>query len=277
MMEEVKQKGNIIGRIHIPLVEYQSIGNKEDLPEDILKNVKDSDKGYAGFSTKEGLYQYLQKSVFDDIDDKSDVLKDFTLDEAKIVGSLKDTLKECFKVLPGGVLDIYIFPTFSRFVKGKMFGVSGYTPWRDTVLISVHVDVLSYGRPLMETLAHEFNHAVFLRDKKCESVLDGLIFEGLAEHFREQVVGGDRAPWNKVLDKDKAKVVFSQMQSEGILLSKDPEIYQGVFFGDEKYPRWTGYNVGYYLVENYLENASETDWQDIMKKKPHDIASCLDW
>ena len=101
----------------------------------------------------------------------------------KIIEPLNDTLKECNKVLPGGVIDIFVFPTFSRFVKEEMFGVSGFTPWKDTVSISVHVDVLSYGRPLIETLSHEIvvemiaeNRGLDIEDVR--AVSDGKILLG---------------------------------------------------------------------------------------------------
>ncbi|MBT4651756.1 hypothetical protein HOC13_04525 [Candidatus Woesearchaeota archaeon] len=48
-----------------------------------------------------------------------------------------------------------------------------------------------------------------------------------------------------------------------------------VFYGTGKYPNWTGYSIGYYLVEKYLENKQEVDWNKLLRKDPKEILSSL--
>ena len=132
---------------------------------------------------------------------------------------------------------------------------------------------MQWDKALGETVGHEFNHAVFLRDKKCASLSDSIIFEGLAEHFREQVIGGDQAPWTKIFELNQTKIIFSEMKLANLLQSADPGIRRGVFFGNEKYVRWTGYTIGYYIVKSFLENNPSLDWKEIMARQPKDILS----
>ena len=170
-------------------------------------------------------------------------------------------------------MNIFVFPTFSRFVKEEMSGTTGYTPWPDTILIFINPTSLQYDKALGETVGHEFNHAVFLRDKKCVTLSDSIIFEGLAEHFREQVIGGDQAPWTKIFELNRTKIIFSEMKLANLLQSNDPEIRRGVFFGNKKYIRWTGYTIGYYIIKSFLENNPSLDWKEIMARQPKDILS----
>ena len=271
--EIIKNNGKTIACVHLPCIEYDSnSSNKAGLISCLSGEIEDSDSGYAGFSTKENLNNYLREAVFDKADDNNRQYT-FTLDEVKIIKTVTKAIKKCSDVLLGGIISIFVFPTFSQFVKKEMSGTTGYTPWPDTILIFINPASLQYDRALSETVGHEFNHTVFLRDKKCVSLSDSIIFEGLAEHFREQVIGGDQAPWTKIFELNQTKIIFSEMKLANLLQSTDPEIRRGVFFGNEKYIRWTGYAIGYYIVKSFLENNPSLDWKEIMARQPKDILS----
>ena len=53
--------------------------------------------------------------------------------------------------------------------------------------------------------------------------------------------------------------------------SKDTSLYQKVFFGSSKYPTWSGYAIGYYLIEKFIKNTDLVSWQSLMKKSPEEI------
>ena len=61
------------------------------------------------------------------------------------------------------------------------------------------------------------------------------------------------------------------MKLTNLLQSTDPEIRREVFFGNEKYIRWTGYVIGYYIIKSFLENNPSLGWKEIMNKQPGDI------
>ncbi|HEY4476479.1 MAG TPA: DUF2268 domain-containing putative Zn-dependent protease [Candidatus Paceibacterota bacterium] len=273
MKIEIKNNAKIIAYVHLPCVDYGlSDNDKNGLLDCLLREIEDSDSGYAGFSTKENLNNYLRGAVFDKADDNNHQYT-FTLDEVRIIKTITKAIKKCSDLLPGKITSIFVFPTFSQFVKEEMSGTTGYTPWPDTILIFINPANPQYDRALSETVGHEFNHAIFLRDKKCESLLDSMIFEGLAERFREQVIGGGQAPWTKIFGLNRAKVIFLEMKLANLLQLTNPEICRGVFFGNEKYIRWTGYALGYHIVKSFLENNPSLDWKEIMTRQPKDIFS----
>lgn len=268
--EIIKNNGEIIACIYLPCMNYNSgNNNKDELVSRLSGEIEDSNSGYAGFNTKENLNNYLRGAVFDKTDD--DYQYTFVLDEVRIIDTITKAIRKCSDVLPRRISHIFVFPTFSRFVKEKMSGTTGYTSWSDTVLIFINPTSLQYDKALSETVGHEFNHAVFLRDKKCETLLDLMIFEGLAEHFREQVIGGDQAPWTKIFELNQARIIFSEMELTNLLQSTDPEIHRGVFFGNEKYVCWTGYTVGYLIVKSFLKNNPNLGWKEIMMRQPEEV------
>ena len=270
-IEAIKNNDKIIAHIHLPCVDYSSHNSDKDgLIYCLSGEIEDSDNGYAGFNTKKNLNNYLRETVFDKADENNHWYT-FTLDEVTIIGTITKAVKKCFDVLHGKVINIFVFPTFSQFVKEEMSGTTGYTPWSDIILIFINPANPQYDKALSETVGHEFNHSVFLRNKECESLLDSIIFEGLAEHFREQVIGGDKAPWTKIFELNQAEVIFLEMKLTNLLQSTDPEIRREVSFGNEKYIRWTGYVIGYYIIKSFLENNPSLGWKEIMNKQPGDI------
>jgi len=272
-LEIIKNNDKTIACVHLPCIDYDSgISNKAGLISCLSEKIKDSNSGYAGFSTKENLNNYLREAVFDKVDDNNHQYT-FILDEVKIIETVTEAIKKCSNVLPGGITGIFVFPTFSQFVKEEMSGTTGYTPWLNTILIFINPASLQWDKALGETVGHEFNHAVFLRDKKCTTLLDSIIFEGLAEHFREQIIGGGQAPWTKIFELNQAMVIFSKMKLANLLQSTDPEIRRGVFFGNEKYICWTGYTIGYYIVKSFLKNNPNLGWKEIMNRQLKDIFS----
>jgi len=271
--EIIKNNGKTIARVHLPCINYDlGSSNKAGLISCLSDEIEDSDSGYVGFSTKENLNNYLRKAVFDKVDNNHHQYT-FTLDEVKIIETATKAIKKCSNVLPGGITSIFVFPTFNQFVKEEMSGTTGYTPWLNTILIFINPTSLQWDKALGETVGHEFNHAVFLRDKKCTTLLDSIIFEGLAEHFREQIIGGGQAPWTKIFELNQAKVIFSEMKLANLLQSTDLEIRREVFFGNEKYICWTGYTIGYHIVKSFLGNNPNLGWKEIMARQPKDILS----
>lgn len=270
--EIIKNNGKTIARVYLPCIEYDPSNNKMELITCLSGKIEDSDSGYAGFNTKENLNNYLREAVFDKVDDNNHQYA-FTLNEVKIIETVTKAIKKCSDVLPGGITSIFVFPTFSQFVKEEMSGTTGYAPWSDTILIFINSANPQYNKALSETVGHEFNHAVFLRDKQCATLSESIIFEGLAEHFREQVIGGDQAPWTRIFELNQVKIIFLEMKLANLLQSTDPEIHRGVFFGNKKYIRWTGYAIGYYIVKSFLENNPSLDWKEIMARQPKDIFS----
>ena len=150
-----------------------------------------------------------------------------------------------------------------------MSGVSGYTSDSQNILIFLSPQK-DWSIALKNTLAHEFAHTKAFKHHQWQTLLDSFIFEGLADNFRELAVGGKPAPWSLALSRVAAKKLFIKIKK--FLNSKDDNLYSQIFLGyDRKYPIWSGYAIGYRIVESYLKNNKGKSWPEIFKLKPAEI------
>lgn len=257
----------IIGYAYFLLEYNPKFLDKKIFVTKLVADIRKTTIGFAGFERKKHLERYLRFQLFDDEQYKN--LPRYKFAKNKIFNIIKDTLTKCHSKLSAKPARIFLFPNFNSFVKNRMGGVSGFSPRENTILIDINPTVKEWETNLKNTICHEYNHSVVYNFHKWNTLLDNLIFEGLAEHFREQVIGGKRSPWVKAVSQQKCRKYFSQL--EGVLNSKSHQLYREVFFGSRTYPLWLGYSLGYYIVYSFLNNNKEKSWEDIVKIKPKEI------
>ncbi len=250
------------------LLDYNpKLSSKNNFVTKLVSDLHETTIGFAGFKSKKYLKQYLYFQLFDD--EEYDNLLKYNFDKKKMLKIIEDTLSKCHKEIPAKPTRTFLFPSFNSFVKNKMGGVGGFSPWKDTILLDINPTVKNWETALKNTIAHEYNHSVVYNFHKWETLLDSIIFEGFAEHFREQVVGGKKAPWAKAVSQKECKKHFSKLKEK--LNSKNHQLYREVFFGSEKYPLWLGYSLGYQIVKSFLSKNKGESWIDMVKIKPKEI------
>ena len=234
--------------------------------------------GYAGFLYKKYLREELAQRYA-----HADFLAYQPLSLAQ-KEEIKKTLlvaeKKSASLLPPLVnhVSVFIFPWFGPFDDyDKAMGFStGFCPYKNTILIFLSPG-LFVRQSLRGSLAHEYNHAVFFNHHNVrQTLLEMMVFEGLAENFEEEVVGAIPAPYATALIKKEAIKVFHSMSSR-ILRSKSRNLYKHVFFGDKKYKKWTGYSIGYWIVKSFKKKKQGSSWQEIMKMEPFEIVETSDF
>ncbi|MBI2499447.1 hypothetical protein HYV88_04360 [Candidatus Woesearchaeota archaeon] len=244
---------------------------KEEILNNLLINIPIINGiGYAGYKEKKWLSQSLEWLVFGQKERKEREFS-FELDKEKekeIKKISRDVIMSCQKYI-ASKLFIFVFPSFNEFAIKKMHGISGISPWRNTILISLSL-VKNWQIALKETICHEIAHAISpYYNMENLSVGEGLIFDGIAEHFRETIVNGKKSPWTTAILKKEAKSILGQIKTK--LNATDLSFYREVFFGTGKYPLWAGYAIGYHLVEDYLKKHRLVDWKKIINTDPKTI------
>lgn len=110
----------------------------------------------------------------------------------------------------------------------------------------------SLSKELKRIMAHELHHA--LRNKtinNLENLLGALVNEGLADHFDMEVNNTPSQIWDKALNEKELEKFEKLAQKEYF---NENYNYQDWFHGSSKdIPRWTGYSLGFYLVEKYIK------------------------
>lgn len=189
----------------------------------------------------------------------------------KDINLIKDTIfdfsKKFNKVLKlkNGAVRYFVFPWLPSEKQSKdMGGIAAYAVYYGVV--HLYIDLKKFNKKsLLETLAHELNHIKFfeLQQDLYFTVQQHLVTEGLAEYFREDIVGGKVAPWSKAFNE--SRILKEIKRIEPILLSKDRKDYSELFYGGKRFKRWTGYTVGYFLVKKFLKKYKGMSWEKIMK------------
>ena len=236
----------------------------QDLISNLLERINPNEQvGYAGLANA----QYLKLTLKDRVNSSLTQLPKLQLDKSAILHLVQEVLLKCQKALPSSKpIHVYIFPSFDPFTQENLKGVGGFTPYDNVCHLYLCQDFKA--QVLQATLAHEYNHTLIM--SRWSSLLDSLIFEGLAEHFREHVLQGPKANYVTAVSKAECQKHFRALQSS---LSQT-DMHFAVFFDQEslQYPHWLGYSLGYHIVESFLKQNPNLPWSQIMQIKPEEIA-----
>ena len=256
-----------IGKIYI--AENNKVKTKKDFIDYIVDNIpKDKHTGYAGFAEKVWLRRFLPSGIFAEY--KGKTIPKYTLPQQELNKLITSALLKSYTTLPLAYTNVFVFPTFSNFVREQMNGSTGYSPHKNTLQLYVYPkQQRGWKEEISHTIAHEYTHSAVMNNHKWQTLLDSIVYEGLAEHFREDVVGGKKAFWSKAISSTKAKKSWQKLKPH--LHSKDYAIYREVFFEDKEYPKWTGYTLGYEIFKSFLDNTKEKNWNNIIKNNSSQI------
>ena len=125
-------------------------GKPAEVINKILKRIPDlDDVGYAGHLEKKWLRMTLERLILDKEGENQYYLYKKECKE-KINEVYEEVLMKCIGYSDEKV-HIFLFPTFDKFVIEKMKGVSGFCPWKNTILIFISF-VKGWENQLKETI-----------------------------------------------------------------------------------------------------------------------------
>ena len=151
----------------------------------------------------------------------------------------------------------------ATFKDGELGGIGGFTPNAHAIFISLNPRHSNFKNALKKqlffTLAHELHHTIRWRKPvDDDTLLEALIFEGLADHFAMEVTRRRKAtPYSNALTPAQKRTFLKKASEEW---NKPAYNHNEWFYGakPEIIPRWTGYTLGYDLVLKYLKMHPET-------------------
>ena len=255
-----------IGNVDVNIFTFfDELGNsKQEFIQNVLDKIKeDNEIGFAGWKSKGALKEHLKDKFKEE--KISYPKKDLTKESNNLI---KNLLKKIPEVLNKN-LYIYIFPTDSEFSISKLGGVTGYCIWKNVVYLDVFPNE-NWQENFKKTLLHEISHSISNYYNMFNlSLGEGLVFDGLAENFVEKILGEPDKKLTNVLSKKEAIKIFNEIKID--LGEKDFDKYGELFYGTGKYPLWTGYSIGYYLIKNYLKEQKEVNWKRLLRKNPNKI------
>jgi len=242
------------------------LNNADAFSESLVSYLEEDEIKKINFDSKNSLKDFLKDFVVGKINNEYQKL---TLPSKEIKDVINETLKKCESVLEKDILRIYVFPTYSKFTIERMNCVNGFCVGKGVILIGLYPKG-DWKKEISFTLTHELAHAISpYYEMSSLSIGEGIVFDGLAENFRMKFLGGNVSPWASSISEKEAITYFKGFKDK--LDNNSSGFYREVFFGSGKYPLWTGYTIGYYLVKKYLENLKEINWREILIKNPKDI------
>jgi len=208
-----------------------------------------------------------------DMDSLSKALEEL---EASSVKSLaEEALGRCSEALFRPDLDarVLLLPGDgeSRVLVSQMHGVLGFS-LGDQAMMTFVWPVPGWQEWLTYTIIHEYAHLVrnhhfprgvaggrliYLKTQEPETLLDAMVAEGIADSFARGLSPQCSPAWIQALPAEREKRVWLKVRRR--LQVAEPTEIRRVLFGDnDRIPQWTGYTVGYRVVQGYLNAHPQT-------------------
>ena len=200
------------------------------------------------------------------------------LRDANVELLVRDALEEAARLLSGPDTTVCLFAAAPdhTFVRDEMGGVTGMTVGSGKIWIQIFpegkwTDWVPY------TVAHEYHHSVWTNRNPGTTLdlVDYLIFEGRADTFAHSLYPNVIAPWTVALTAEQEVEQWQAMEQN--LGTTSLPIQRRFMFGSAEVPRWTGYTIGFQIVQAYLEKhpaATVDEWTEL---DAHDLLEASDY
>jgi len=247
--------------------------DKHKIITEMLSQIKQTPNfSLCEYKNEEKLISDLKRKVFGESDTKK--LTSIIPHKNEISDIMTDTLEKSFKTIAiRGKIQIYVLPFCNELASNDLEGVNAFPLEGNVLYLFIDINNPLWKKSLKETIPHEYAHLTYTSNFNWNSILDGIVNEGLAEHFREKVVGGDIAPWSKAIDKKTAIKHLKELPESTInkfIDESNVDLYVSYFFGTGELQEWYGYSLGYWLIEEVVSKTN-LDLAELFKLSPKDI------
>lgn len=203
----------------------------------------------------------------------------------QILDGIRNLLPEIQKLIPADSATIKLAISTANILPVWGIGsrtLSGYNDNHKEETVEINYDPnhpnfrVEY---IMRTLAHELHHVCRVRMPNFQvSILECMVNEGLADHFMLEVLHCEQTPWSKALTEEQIHRYMIRvkplMREKYESWTKDLDIW--MLYGKpepDAIPGWTGYSIGWRIVENYLKAHPEARASSLVFTSPEEIVS----
>ncbi|MEO7617656.1 MAG: DUF2268 domain-containing putative Zn-dependent protease [Candidatus Saccharibacteria bacterium] len=171
---------------------------------------------------------------------------------------VEESYQKVAAILPIGEVDAILFESETYAIIPE-YGFGAVTENKEALVLTlspVKVDLSkSLEKDYPALVAHELHHAVRFQEYPYRndrfSLLESVVFEGLAEVFQEELYPDSPLHINPEITD------FDEWIRKMLAEDKNYD-YNAWFFGSAEIPRWTGYSIGYYIVKRTLQDKKMT-------------------
>ncbi|MFZ3579860.1 DUF2268 domain-containing protein [Virgibacillus sp. DJP39] len=249
--------------------------NSHDKPVEICGRIKEQFDGATAHEIYDHLKRFgMYRLPFNNGHDRIKKLQknnswQIVNDEQRILQKLWD----------GPNVPIYIFPSDSsnKKMKREQNGKSGLA-FEDKLFLFISEDTKE--KELRALFTHEYNHVCRLsnyhKHERNYVLLDTIILEGLAENAVRDRFGEDLlATWTSYHSIEKLQKLWSNLIFPHRNTPKSSFKHQELLYGSQLHPNMTGYSVGYYLVNKFMQENNIT-FKELIIMETEEIAQVKD-
>ncbi|MBS3752186.1 MAG: hypothetical protein KGY46_02230 [Anaerolineales bacterium] len=216
-------------------------------------------------------------SIFDKPIQDLDALEEtiHQLQKSDIEKVVKAALQKSAQKLAGPDTTVCIIaadPT-NWFIQEKMHGVNGWTFGAGKIILQVN-PAPGWKNWVPYIIAHEYHHSAWtdryyqLDDQ--ETLIENLVFEGRADSFAHIIYPHMEVPWVNALSAEEEQVQWEKILNEGETTNTLVKT-RFLVGGDQNTPTWTGYTIGYHIVQSYLDAHPQADIETWTTLSPHEL------
>jgi hypothetical protein len=164
--------------------------------------------------------------------------------------------------------------------------ISGFTDNHQVETVEIYYDPNNSNfrvELILRTLVHELHHVCRVRMPDFQlTLLECMVNEGLADHFMLEVLKCEITPFSSALTDEQIQQniirvkPFTRIKFESWTQEFNDKYFVPWMFGrtgDDPIPHWTGYSIGWMIVENYIRAHPEARASSLVFTSPEVIAS----
>lgn len=164
-----------------------------------------------------------------------------------------DAVARAAQALPVTGVTVMLLPDAQRAIGGWGFGGRTFSATAVEIYIDPTQPDLAQRLPerLPPLVVHELHHAMRWRGPGYgRTLLEAMVSEGLADHFAVDVLSAAVPPWSDAFARDQTAAYLDLARPE---FDSTAYSHERWFFeaGQPQLPRWTGYTLGWRLVEDH--------------------------
>ncbi len=193
--------------------------------------------------------------------------------EHELIQSIEEALRESAEMLTGGEKTVHLFPAdpvLSRELSA-MNHATGVVFNEHSLVIFVTPSVKA--KHLKHTVAHEYAHTVDSEDalESEDTVLDAVLKEGKADSFANLLYPKIETPWTQPFTETNKEIAWKAFEANKE--AANSAAVQEILYGNprEEIPIWTGYTIGYTVMQAFLEHHPDMPVEEWMALDAEEI------
>jgi hypothetical protein len=208
---------------------------------------------------------------------------------SEIVDGIRNILPQVQKLIPAdsatiklAISSVNILPVWGIGART----ISGFTDNHRVETVEIYYDPNNSNfrvELILRTLVHELHHVCRVRMPNFQlTLLECMVNEGLADHFMLEVLNCEITPFSSALTDEQVQQniirvkPFTRIKFESWTQEFNDKYFVPWMFGrtgDDPIPHWTGYSIGWRIVENYIRANPEARASSLVFTSPEVIAT----